>query len=120
MASKESVVFFTSETLAEIIKATAQERDMSASALVNQAVAVFLDYDLDAEPRTMRAHKYANKAERDKAMRERAKEKRQKTKAMMDAIKRGETQEAIMALARRCVYEIVKRMIALLLNVRVK
>ncbi len=98
--SRESVVFFASEELAETIKTAAQKRNVSTSALVRKAVATFLGYDLASEAPTERRHKYENKAARDKAMRERAKEKRQKTKAMMDAIKRGETQETIMALAK--------------------
>lgn len=100
MASKSGNVFFASEELEAAYKAQAAEEKISASELVRKAVAAYIGYDLDGEPAAERRRKYANKAERDKAMRERAKSKRATTKAIMDAINAGKSQAEIVALAR--------------------
>lgn len=98
--SREAIPFFASEAMAEALAQRAQDDGISRSELVRRACAAFIDYDLEAEPKTERARKYANKAERDKAQRERAKVQRQKTHDLMEAVRKGAKESDILAIAR--------------------
>lgn len=98
--AKESNIVLMSEAMTEAVATYAQEHDMSKSELMRTAIAQYIDYDLDADPKVERTRKYANKAERDRAQRNRAKAKRQTTAELMRAIKAGRTNDDILAIAR--------------------
>lgn len=99
LAIKDTVVFQASEEFNEALAEFAQNNDRSKANVIREAVAAFINYDLSAEPKTERRRKYASKEERDAAMKLRAKERRDTTRAILQAIERGERDEAIRAMA---------------------
>lgn len=70
----------------------------SRSEFLRDIIAKYIQYDLSAEPKNKRATKYASAEERKAAMLERAKQKRQLTKKLLDAYAAKETEEVIAAL----------------------
>jgi hypothetical protein len=96
---KETTVFQTSVAFKEALAAYAQAHDISVADVVRTAVAAHIDYDIASEPPSERVRKYATKAERDKEMRRRAKERRDNERAIVEAVRRGERIEAIQAMA---------------------
>ena len=97
--AKVTVVAQFSEEMDNALLAFAEARDTSKADVIRRAVAAWIEYDLDAEPSSERRRKYATIAERNEAMKQRAKEKREINKQLLRAIELGEREETIRALA---------------------
>lgn len=99
MASKTGVVVLLSDAMIEALDGEAKKQKVSRSELVRAAVADFIAYDLDAEPATVKRSKYATKEERDAEMRRRAKERRDVTRAVVNAMRAGADEETLRKIA---------------------
>ena len=93
------MVFQLSEEFKEAIAQFAHNGNTSASDVVRNAVALHIGYDLEGEEQPERRRKYATVAERNAAMKERAKRRRDEQREILEAIRRGERLEAIQAMA---------------------
>ena len=96
--AKETIVFQLSDDFKEVIATKAQEDQISVGELIRRVMAEALEYDLADEPSTERRRKYATVAERNKAMRERAKVRRAEERELLEALRRADRDEDIKAL----------------------
>lgn len=61
---RNPVMFQVSNEFLQAIDEEASSRDISRAELMRQAVASFIDYDIDAEPKPNRQRIYASETER--------------------------------------------------------
>jgi len=99
--SNETVMFTCSSDLKEALGAYAARNQSSMADVVRQAVAAYIDYDLDQEEKpTRRGTKYANPEERKKAMLQRAKARRQLASQLVAAYDAEEKKRVMEAMVR--------------------
>ena len=91
---KDQIVLQASEQFKEALQTYAQINEISMAALIREAVADRIGYDLASDPKIERTRKYANADERKKAGLERARRERLRNKRMLQALKDGDHEEA--------------------------
>lgn len=97
-ADRVTIMFVATPQLLEAIDQFAEQRKLSRSGAIREAVAKVIGYDLSSEPKADRKRKYANAEERKQAMLERAKERRQLAAKLLKAYEAEDTEAIIKAL----------------------
>lgn len=96
---RDSIMFGLSERFKDAIGEFAEKNSLSISALIREAVAEKIGYDLGADRVARgRPKKYRNESERKIATKRRSAEKRALVKALLQAHKRAEQEAAAAAL----------------------
>lgn len=96
--SANTIMFNVSDQFQEALDQFVGEKNESRAAIVRQAVAKFIKYDLASEPATTRKSKYASAEERKEAQKARAKKRRELTRQLLAAYEAEDSEEAIKAL----------------------
>ena len=91
-------MFTLSEGLREALDEYSGTHQVSRAAVIREAIAAHIGYDLAAEPKAPRRKKYANPEARKAAQRERDKVKRGMMKSIIDAANVEERLRAIASL----------------------
>lgn len=92
---RTSLMFTLSAQMKEALEQFSGHSQVSRAMVIRVAIARYIKYDLEGEPKATRQRKYANAAERKLAQRARDKAKRALVRKLQDAIARGEREEAI-------------------------
>jgi hypothetical protein len=100
--AKHSKMFQISDGLDDALDEFVAEQgggNATVSGVIREAIAAYIGYDLVAEPKQNRARVYVNEAARKEHQKKVNKERNATVKALIEASKRGESDEAIAALA---------------------